>query len=291
MSRSVSPDRTDDRPQGALRTRLLALRQDPLLALAVFASLGAGAIHLAIAPEHTSWWLSVVFFLGLGLAQIGSAVYLAARPVRTPIMLGLALLNVGALATWLVSRTTGMPFGPHKGVAEPAARADIVATVLGLTVVLTALAIARHWHPLHRLAQLRPALTTATGATAVSALSLIALTGVSGHAHSVGEEGHSGHTSAVVTSVSGGGSVAAPALSPLALCKREARIENDAAFAKAVVAAKGKAKAIAKADRASRKQLRAALAECAGSPQVAPAPPAPAPAPVKKSDDGHDHSH
>lgn len=290
MSRSVSPHRNDDRPQGALRVRAHAMRENPLLALAVFASLGAGVIHLAIAPQHTSWWLSVAFFLGLGLAQIGGAVYLAARPVPTSIMLGLALVNVGALATWLISRTTGMPFGPHKGVAEPAARTDIVASVLGLTIVLTAVAIARHWHPLHRLAQMRPALTTATGATAVSALSLIAMTGVSGHAHSIGEEGHAGHTSAVVTSVSADGSGAAPAVSPLARCKREAKIETDAAFAKAVVAAKGKAKAIAKAERASKKQLRTALAECAGRPQVAPAP-APAPVPVKKSDDGHDHSH
>ncbi|WP_019873188.1 hypothetical protein [Sporichthya polymorpha] len=252
--------------------------------VAALASLGAGIIHAAVAPEHTNWWASVAFFVALALFQLGWGGYVLLRkPAPLVLLLG-AAANLAALATWAVSRISGMPFGPHQGVAEPAARADIIASVLGVLVAVGALGLARGWRP-RSLLSMRPALSAGAGGLAVSALSLVALTGVSGHAHSIGEEhGHAGHTSDLQAAA------ATAPLTPAAAvvqCRRTAEVRTDAVFAKAAAAANGKPAAILKAEKAAKKMLKRELAKCAT---------APAPAPTKKvveatphPDDGHAH--
>ena len=91
-------------------------------------------------------------------------------------------MNLGALAVWAVSRISGLPFGPHQGVAEAASRADLIASALSLIVVVGAVGIARRWEP-QPVARMHSALSLSAGGLAVSALSVVALTGVSGHAH------------------------------------------------------------------------------------------------------------
>ena len=282
---SLSSPATSDQSPARVQpvSRLL---QDPVLAVTVLASAGAAIIHAAIAPEHTNWWASVVFFVALAAFQLGWALYVVlGRPAPAVLLLGGAV-NLAALATWVVSRTTGMPFGPHQGVAEPAARADIIASVLGIVVAVGALAIARGWAP-HRVLPMRPALSTGAGGLAVSALSLVALTGVSGHAHSIGEEhGHGDHASNIEAAA------ASEPLTPelaLALCRRTAEVRSDAALAKTLAAANGNPAAITKAEKVGAKRLARALAKCEGAP-------APTPVPAKKAvdtaphpDDGHSH--
>lgn len=70
----------------------------------------------------------------------------------------------------MVSRTTGMPFGPHQGEAEPAARADILAGVLGTLVVVAAIGAVRGWNPAVRLAQCQKSATPAATAPSTSAV-------------------------------------------------------------------------------------------------------------------------
>lgn len=259
--------------------------QNPVLAVTALASTGAAIIHAAIAPEHTNWWASVVFFTSLAAFQFSWALYVVLRkPAPFVLLLGTGV-SLAAFATWVVSRTTGMPFGPHQGVAEPAARADIIANVLGLVVAIGAVALARRW-TLHRALPVRPVFSAGAGGLAVSALSVVALTGVSGHAHSIGEDhGHGDHTSNIEAAA-----VSEP-LSPqaaLALCRRTAQVRSDAALAKALGAANGNAAAITKAEKAAAKRLARAVAKCDGAP-------APTPVPTKKPetdshpDDGHSH--
>ena len=155
--------------------------------MAALASAGAGIIHAAAAPEHSSWAASVVFFVGLAVFQLAWAAYvLAQRPGTTAAALG-AAVNLGALAVWAVSRISGLPFGPHQGVAEAASRADLIASALSLIVVVGAVGIARRWEP-QPVARMRSALSLSAGGLAVSALSVVALTGVSGHAHPAGHD-------------------------------------------------------------------------------------------------------
>lgn len=267
--------------------RAPGFRRDPLLAVAAFASLGAGIVHAAVAPEHTNWWASVVFFVGLAVFQIGWAVLVLvlARDVSRAVLLFGALANAAALATWALSRTSGMPFGPHQGQAEPAARADVIAGMLGAIVVVAALTCARRRLHLHRVSRLRPAWATSGGGLAVSALSIVALTGVSGHAHSVGEE-HAGHSGVASQA---GAAATAPGAAATA-CKQAAKIEADAAFAKAVSAGNGEAAAVTKAEKVAAKQLKRALADCGSARAAAPvAPVAPAAEDEPHADDGHDH--
>lgn len=262
--------------------RLNAVRRDPLLVVTALASVGAGAIHGAVAPEHTNWAASVVFFVSLAVFQIVWGGHLLVRGLAPPVLVLGVGVNLAALATWTVSRTSGMPIGPHQGSAEPAARADIIASVLGVLVAAGALALLRSWRPLFPL-RAPSAVTAGAGAAVVSALSIVALTGVSGHGHEAGND--HGHAANLQPAVAGAQLTPEAAA---ALCRRTAQVTSDAAFAKAAAAADGKAAAIAKAEKAAKKSLKRALAKCddgAAAPVQTRKPAEERPHP----DDGHGH--
>ena len=236
-----------------------------------------------MAPEHTDWWASVAFFVSLASFQIGWAVYVLARKAAPSIFLLGAGANLVAVATWAVSRTSGLPFGPEQGTAESAARADVIATVLGLAVAMGALSIARAWR-LYPFVHLRPALSSGAGGLAVSALSIVALTGVSGHGHAEVGGHHGGNTANIEPAA------ATQQLSPAiatAQCRRTARVSSDAEFAKAAAAANGNPAAITKAEKAAKKQLKRALATCDRAP--APAQTKQVVGSTPHPDDGHGH--
>jgi hypothetical protein len=48
------------------------------------------------------------------------------------------MLNVGAVALWALSRTSGTPFGPHAGEPELVRAADLCALLLQIYVVMAA---------------------------------------------------------------------------------------------------------------------------------------------------------
>lgn len=110
--------------------------------IASFALLGAGVIHAAQIQSHfREWGPAGVFFATVAALQLlcgASLLFGASKRVVVP-SLGLSVVVAGV---WAISRTIGIPLGPHAGVAEPLAVADLTAlafevvTAGALTMVL-----------------------------------------------------------------------------------------------------------------------------------------------------------
>lgn len=126
---------------------------------AALLTLGAAAIHLAVAPGQLSEYLPYgIFFFCLGVAQTALAVALVVRPSRR--LYAIALVGtLGVMGIWLMSRTTGLPIAPMPWRAETIAFPDFAATLLeAISCVLFALRLRRR--PARRRGRLRLALTT-----------------------------------------------------------------------------------------------------------------------------------
>lgn len=117
--------------------------------VAAAASLGAALIHFAVMPAHwQEWTLSGVFFALLAVFQFGWAVTTAVRPQVAILAIG-TVVNLGAITLWALSRTAGVPFGPHAGEAEPVQAAGIAAVLLEAAVAIGAAWV---WFRGHRAA-------------------------------------------------------------------------------------------------------------------------------------------
>ena len=117
-----------------------ATRTDSRLALklAALASFGAAIIHFAVVPTHWQEWLpSGLFFVSIALFQLIWARLVVARVTTSMLAAGI-MLNVGAIALWALSRTSGAPFGPHAGEPELVRAADLCALLLQIYVVMAA---------------------------------------------------------------------------------------------------------------------------------------------------------
>lgn len=119
----------------------LSLAQLPVL------SAGAGAIHLAVAADHFNYyWLHGGFFVVTGLAQLAWAGLILAFPVRPLFRLAVAG-NAAVIATWIVSRLVGAPFGPRPWTPEPIALEDALATSFEIALVTWCLRLAFGFGP------------------------------------------------------------------------------------------------------------------------------------------------
>lgn len=113
-----------------------------LIRCASLLTAGAALIHVGVAgPHFQEWWAAGLFFLVAAAAQLGWALWAWARPVTRTILLAGAAGSVALVLLWVVSRTSGLPFGPGAGTAEPVGAADMVCVVLevlsaGLAVVV-----------------------------------------------------------------------------------------------------------------------------------------------------------
>ena len=95
---------------------------------------GAGAIHLAVVPDHLREYLLFgIFFAVVGAVQLGAAVALL-RPTRR-LAVGVATGQALLVALWLVSRTTGLPIGPQPWTPEEIGVADVACVGLELLAV------------------------------------------------------------------------------------------------------------------------------------------------------------
>jgi hypothetical protein len=133
MSVDQSPTSDRSTPLGAVHgsSTDIAFAQWLLAALLV----GAGAVHLAMAPPHFGEsTVEGVGFLVAAWLQVGLGVAVVLRPSRGVITAVIAL-STAAIAAWAVSRTAGLPFGEHSGHAES------VTIVDGMTVAMEAAAI------------------------------------------------------------------------------------------------------------------------------------------------------
>jgi hypothetical protein len=107
----------------------------PRLLLAAL-SIAAGVVHLVMAPVHaSSSTAEAIGFATVGWLQILLAIGLLMRPSRA-LLQGTVLLNAAAIVVYVVSRTAGLPFGDHAGVAENVEGIDLMTAVFeGLLVV------------------------------------------------------------------------------------------------------------------------------------------------------------
>ncbi|MGZ4593516.1 MAG: hypothetical protein ACXV3C_06595 [Actinomycetes bacterium] len=118
-------------------------RSDVARCWAGFASLGAGLVHLAVVDEHLAEWIVFgLFFAAVGAAQLLWALAAIARD-RAPWLRGVVAANLGLVALWAVTRTSGLPIGPEPFTPEPVGRADVLSVVLELGTVLALVFAAR----------------------------------------------------------------------------------------------------------------------------------------------------
>jgi hypothetical protein len=110
--------------------------RSPLAVVAVSCVL-AGAVHASVGPEHFREGVRFgVFFVVLFAMQFALAVAVLRRPSRQLVTLT-ALMSGGVVLLWLVTRTTGLPFG--LGEVEPVGFADSLASVAELVTVAACL--------------------------------------------------------------------------------------------------------------------------------------------------------
>jgi hypothetical protein len=143
-----------------------------VLSAIALASIAAGAINIAAAAtvgrDSTQ---SLAFFVVVAAAQlVWGAVALAQAP-RWWLALG-AVGNLVVVATWVVSRTVGLPVGEFAGITLPVGFPDGLATALeAVTVVGAAALLVRGRGPARSVAR-SPGVTVAA-AVVVGALALV----------------------------------------------------------------------------------------------------------------------
>src|SRR5215470_14829223 len=107
--------------------------------------LGAAAIHFSVAPTHFQEYLPFgLFFVGAGIAQVALAGAILTVPTRRLFLAG-AAGTLGLIGLWFVSRTIGVPIGPHPGKPEAIGFPDIICVALEVvfTLMLVRLAFRR----------------------------------------------------------------------------------------------------------------------------------------------------
>ena len=106
--------------------------------VAAFLSIGAGYVHLAYTDSHwDAWWAYGLFFLATGVGQLLYAPLVLRWP--KPWVIGVGIVgNLAIVGMYILSRTEGIPMGPHEGVVERAAPIDLATTAgeIALVVVL-----------------------------------------------------------------------------------------------------------------------------------------------------------
>ena len=106
---------------------------------AAVASIGAAVIHLGVTPAHwRDWAASGVFFASIAVFQLVWGFLAWSRPTAVALAAGIAV-NAGSVGLWIVSRTGGMPFGPHAGQPEAVEAAGICVLLLQCYVIMGAL--------------------------------------------------------------------------------------------------------------------------------------------------------
>ena len=141
------------------------------------ASAGAATIHFAVTDQHfAEFFLYGVFFVVIALAQLVWVVAVVYNSTRRVYLIG-ALGNALIAVTWIISRTTGLPFGPEAGEPEPVGIADLVSTAFEFAIVVGSLLLLRGLgRRLVEVGFVRPAVAIA--AIVMTTLSLAGLAGL-----------------------------------------------------------------------------------------------------------------
>ncbi len=109
-----------------------------IVSVIALASIAAGAINLAVAATIGGGNAQTYAFFGaVGAAQVVWGILALVWVAPWWLVLG-ALGNAVVVATWLVSRTVGLPFGQFAHVVLPVRFPDSVATILEAVTVVGA---------------------------------------------------------------------------------------------------------------------------------------------------------
>jgi hypothetical protein len=129
--------------RSALAARALR-RVGPAAGAAAGLSLVAAWVHLAYTASHwQDWWGYGMFFLAMGVFQGLCAPAIVRWPRSAWVALAAIAGNVGIVGMYVVSRTAGVPAGPHAGVVEEARAVDLSVTAAELAIVVCLLALLR----------------------------------------------------------------------------------------------------------------------------------------------------
>jgi MFS family permease len=115
---------------------------DALVIIALL-SAAAGAIHAAVIQEHLrEWWLYGTFFAVSAAAQLIWTVLVLRRPSRSILIIGV-IGNAALVVLWLVTRVTGLPFGPEPWTPEGFGLLDVVASIFEAALVVSSILVLR----------------------------------------------------------------------------------------------------------------------------------------------------
>jgi hypothetical protein len=98
-------------------------------------SLVAGWIHFAYVASHwRDWWAYGVFFVACGVFQALFTPAIMRWPNARTALAGIAG-NLGIVGMFVLSRTNGIPMGPHTGVVERATPIDLACTAAEIVLI------------------------------------------------------------------------------------------------------------------------------------------------------------
>lgn len=99
----------------------------------------AAGLHLAALPDHAGQGaVTAAFFAATAAVQFAGAVSLVGLGRTRWLPAAIVVSNLVVLFVWLVSRTVGLPIGPHRG-PEPIGIIDGFSVLAGAVAVVTAL--------------------------------------------------------------------------------------------------------------------------------------------------------
>jgi hypothetical protein len=143
-------------------------------------AVASGLIHVRAAIDHFDVsQLEGMLFLLTANAQLLWAI-LAYKSATPRLLWAGAVVSVGIALVWAVSRTSGIPFGPHPWVPEAVGMIDLLAT---LDELVLALAVVARW--LRASASSARAMHASVNGASVALmlLSSLELGGVTHHVH------------------------------------------------------------------------------------------------------------
>jgi hypothetical protein len=112
-------------------------------------SLVAGYVHVAYVSSHLrEWWGYGAFFIVAANLQVLFAALLVRWPRRWLPYAGIAM-NLAIVTMYFITRTAGIPLGPHRRVVEDAGAIDWLTTAAQVAIIVCLLAMldgrARRW--------------------------------------------------------------------------------------------------------------------------------------------------
>jgi hypothetical protein len=153
-----------------------------ILSAIAMASIAAGAINIAAAATvGRAATQNLAFFAVAAAAQLGWGAVALVRAPRWWLAAG-AAGNLVVAATWVVSRTAGLPAGVYAGIKLPVGFPDALATALEVAIVAGAAVLVVRGRGLARSAARSPRVTIAAAVVA----GVLALFGVLAQAGAIG---------------------------------------------------------------------------------------------------------